>query len=161
MAYNPINFNNGRAGGTPVSASNLQHVENGIVSAHNDIATLTANVNSLSERYGTPLVAHTASEMTDTTKIYVYVGSETGYTTGNWYYYDGDSWESGGAYNSTAVNTDKTLTQEDMAADAKKTGDEISELKSALETAQAVEIYVQGTSLVINTDLVNGNEVSF
>lgn len=132
MTYNPINFNNGKAGGTPVSASNLRHVENGIVAAHNDIAALTANVNSLSERYGTPLVAHTAAEMTDNTKIYVYVGSETGYTTGDWYYYDGDSWESGGAYNSTAVNTDKTLTQEDMAADAKKTGDEISDLKSAI-----------------------------
>lgn len=132
MVYNPINFNNGKAGGTPVSASNLRHVENGIVSAHNDIASLTANVNSLSERYGTPLVAHTASEMTDTAKIYVYVGSETGYITGNWYYYDGDSWESGGAYNSTAVNTDKTLTQEDMAADAKKVGDEISDLKSEI-----------------------------
>lgn len=135
MTYNPINFNNGQAGGTPVSASNLRHVENGIVSAHNDIATLTANVNSLSERYGTPLVASTAAGMTDTTKIYVYVGSETGYTTGNWYYYDGDSWESGGAYNSTAVNTDKTLTQEDMAADSKKVGDEISDLKNALNLA--------------------------
>lgn len=132
MTYNPINFNNGKAGGTPVSASNLRHVENGIVTAHNDIAALTANVNSLSERYGTPLVAHTAAEMTDNTKIYVYVGSETGYTTGDWYYYDGDSWESGGAYNSTAVNTDKTLTQTDMAADSKKVGDEISDLKSAL-----------------------------
>jgi len=38
---------------------------------------------------------------------------------------------------------------------------EISDLKSDIETAQAVEIYAQGTSLVINSDLVNGNEVSF
>lgn len=149
MTYNPINFNNGKAGGTPVSASNLRHVENGIVAAHNDIAALTANVNSLSERYGTPLVAHTAAEMTDNTKIYVYVGSETGYTTGNWYYYDGDSWESGGAYNSTAVNTDTTLTQEDMAADAKKVGDELSDLKSALSRIEGFD--------TITLSLINGS----
>lgn len=152
MTYNPINFNNGQAGGTPLSASNLRHVENGIVAAHNDIAALTANVNSLSERYGTPLVAHTAAEMTDTTKIYVYVGSETGYTTGDWYYYDGDSWESGGAYNSTAVNTDTTLTQEDMAADAKKVGDEISDLRSTIEQ---IEGDIGGMSAQAKTALLN------
>ena len=158
MTYNPINFNNGKAGGTPVSASNLRHVENGIVAAHNDIAALTANVNSLSERYGTPLVAHTAAEMTDNTKIYVYVGSETGYTTGNWYYYDGDSWESGGAYNSTAINTDKTLTQEDMAADAKKVGDELSDLKSAIGDFEELNPEIEGTNVVeaINYVYENG-----
>ena len=50
---------------------------------------------------GTPEVAETAADMTETDKIYVYVGSETGYTAGNWYYFNGTSWESGGVYGSS------------------------------------------------------------
>lgn len=71
---------------------------------------------------GSPLVAGTASEMTDTSRIYVYTGSESGYTNGNWYYYDGTIWASGGVYNSTAVETDKTLKVENVAADSRATG---------------------------------------
>lgn len=83
--------------------------------------------------YGSPLVASTVAGMTDHEKVYVYVGSETGYTSGNWYYWDGSAWTSGGVYNSVAVQTDTTLTLSGVAADAKKTGDEISDLKSQIE----------------------------
>lgn len=82
------------------------------------------------EQLGSPLVAHTVSEMEDETHIYVYVGSETGYTAGNWYYYDGSDWVSGGVYNSEGIQTDKTLTVPDMAADAEVVGNEITDLKS-------------------------------
>ena len=82
--------------------------------------------------YGSPLVASTVAGMTDHEKVYVYVGSETGYTSGHWYYYDGSDWTDGGVYNSVAVQTDTTLTLSGVAADAKKTGDEISDLKSAI-----------------------------
>ena len=95
-----------------------------------DISNLKQNIKTF---VGSPLVASAAAEMTDTTRVYVYVGSETGYTFGNWYYYDGTSWVSGGVYNATAVNTDKTLTQENQPADAKKTGDEITDLKQDLD----------------------------
>jgi len=81
---------------------------------------------------GSPLRAATASAMTDVTKIYVYTGSESGYASGHWYYYNGSSWADGGVYNSTAFVTDKTLTGDGEAADAKVTGDEITDLKSAL-----------------------------
>ena len=53
---------------------------------------------------GAPLVADTVSAMTDNTRIYVYVGSQTGYTAGNWYYWNGSAWTSGGVYNSVAVD---------------------------------------------------------
>ena len=52
---------------------------------------------------GAPLVANTAADMTDTDRVYVYTGSEVGYVNGDWYYYDGDSWEVGGVYNSQAI----------------------------------------------------------
>lgn len=86
----------------------------------------------MSTYVGTHLVASTAADMTDTDRIYVYVGSETGYTSGNWYYYDGSAWTSGGVYNSTAFETDDTLTIPDAAADSKAVGDELSDLKNAL-----------------------------
>ena len=91
-----------------------------------------AEIAKLNAKVGTPLVANTASAMVDTTKIYVYTGNENGYVNGNWYFYNGTNWESGGVYNAVAVQTDRTLTQENMAADAKKTGDEISQLMSDL-----------------------------
>lgn len=81
---------------------------------------------------GSPLKADTVSEMTDDTKIYIYTGSETGYTAGHWYYYNGSSWTDGGVYNSAGINTDKTLSVEDKAADGKAVGDELSDLKSDL-----------------------------
>ena len=95
--------------------------------------------------YGSPLVASTVAGMTDHDKVYVYVGSETGYTSGNWYYWDGSAWTSGGVYNSVAVQTDTTLTLSGVAADAKKTGDEISELKSAFTKQFGIDaIWEQG-----------------
>ena len=71
---------------------------------------------------GSPLLAATASQMIDTSHIYVYTGSESGYTAGNWYYHNGTSWVSGGVYNSAAVETDKTLKVENVAADSKAAG---------------------------------------
>jgi hypothetical protein len=50
------------------------------------------------------LVATTAAGMTQTDCIYVYTGSETGYTAGNWYYYNGSAWVSGGVYFSATID---------------------------------------------------------
>lgn len=77
-------------------------------------------------------VAPTVASMTDKEQIYVYTGTEEGYTFGNWYYWDGTAWTSGGAYNAIEVNTDGTLTEEGAPADAKATGDKLSELKDDL-----------------------------
>lgn len=87
---------------------------------------------------GSPLVAATAEAMTDTEKVYVYTGSEEGYIAGNWYYYNGEEWASGGIYNSGAVNVDSTLTIEGAAADAEATGAAIGELDTAVDAATSL-----------------------
>lgn len=55
--------------------------------------------------YGSPLTADTAYAMTNTSKIYVYVGAESGYSYGHWYYYNGSAWVDGGVYNSEGINS--------------------------------------------------------
>lgn len=81
---------------------------------------------------GAPYIATTVAGMTDKTRVYVYQGSESGYTSGNWYYWNGSAWTSGGIYNSAAVDTDKTLTQSDKPADSAVVGKEIGSLKEDL-----------------------------
>lgn len=81
------------------------------------------------DNFGAPLTASTVAEMTMRNRVYVYTGSETGYTAGHWYYWNGSAWVSGGVYNAVAFNTDTTLTISGAAADAKVTGDKVSFLK--------------------------------
>lgn len=97
--------------------------------------------------YGSPLVASTVAGMTDHDKVYVYVGSETGYTSGNWYYWDGSAWTSGGVYNSVAVQTDTTLTLSGVAADSAKVGQELSDLKSEIEQSGGLTSVIKSALL--------------
>ena len=121
MSYSKQNF---RSGDT-LYASQLNAMDN-------EIAALEAEVESTKNMVGSPLTASTAAGMTDQTKIYVYTGSETGYTAGHWYYYNGTAWTDGGVYNSVAVNTDTSLTVSGQAADSKAVGDAIDEMDSDL-----------------------------
>ena len=100
------------------------------------VAMVQSEVGSLKNMVGGPNVASTVSAMTDHSKVYVYVGSESGYTKGNWYYWDGSAWMSGGVYNATAVDTDKTLTVSDMAADASVTGNRIRAAETSIMTLE-------------------------
>ena len=80
---------------------------------------------AVGDKYSAPIPASTVSVMTDHDKVYLYTGNETGYEYGNWYFWNGTAWTSGGAYGT------------------------------------GVEVYVDGTSLVINTNVQDGNEVSY
>jgi len=50
--------------------------------------------------YGAPTTAYSINDMQDTKKVYIYVGNESGYESGHWYYYDNGEWIDGGIYNS-------------------------------------------------------------
>lgn len=126
-------------------------VQDGAVMSDSDISALQEFVNEFGSinayrgalngalaAVGGPLVAATAAAMTDRTKVYVYTGSETGYTSGHWYYWNGSAWTDGGVYQSTGINTDTTLTVAGMAADAKATGDAVTELKNDLDGMDTV-----------------------
>lgn len=57
--------------------------------------SLQAQISGLAS--GSPLVASSTTGMTDTSKVYVNT------TDGKWYYYDGDSWEIGGTYQTSGI----------------------------------------------------------
>lgn len=84
------------------------------------------------DNFGAPLTASTVAEMAMQNRVYVYTGSETGYTAGHWYYWNGSAWTDGGVYNSVALSTDTTLTISGQAADAKATGDNIKSTKAEM-----------------------------
>lgn len=73
----------------------------------------------------TPTPVPAVSQMTDTSKLYLLT------TDGEWYYYNGSAWVSGGVYGA-GIQIDSTLSKSGQAADAKKTGDAITSLKEDL-----------------------------
>lgn len=109
--------------------------------------------------YGSPLTASTVSAMTDKKKVYVYTGSESGYTAGNWYSWNGTAWVSGGVYNSAAIQTDETLTQTGKAADSAIVGKKISELKESLKNATVTDGSI--TTSKIADKAVTGDKIDF
>lgn len=91
-----------------IAANSATELAQGAATAANNAATAAASAATAAEEvsnfYGSPLVALTAADMTQTNRVYVYTGTEDGYTSGNWYYYNGSAWVSGGIYNSTIVD---------------------------------------------------------
>lgn len=109
--------------------------------------------------YGAPLKAKTVAEMTDKKKVYVYVGTETGYINGNWYTWEETAWVSGGVYNSAAIQTDKTLTQSDKAADSAIVGQQIGGLKESIKNATVTDGSI--TTPKIADKAVTGDKIDF
>lgn len=77
------------------------------------VGRLQTTVNGMAN--GSPTPVATVAEMTDESAVYLYTGSETGYTAGNWYYYDGTAWTSGGQYGGATTST--TFNQHGVPAD--------------------------------------------
>jgi len=88
-----------------------------------DVAVINTQVGALAN--GSPTPVATVAEMTDESAVYLYTGSETGYTAGNWYFWNGSAWTSGGVYGGAV--TDTTLSISGAAADAKAVGDALAD----------------------------------
>lgn len=122
------------------------------------VAQRVAVLESMIQRVasGAPVVVDSASDMTDTGKLYVLS------TDGNWYYHNGSTWVAGGVYG--GVPTDTTLTQSGMAADAESTGNAIVEIKSDLSgTTRNLcnsKVFRKGSVSVVN-GVVSGTASAF
>ena len=79
----------------------IQRFVNPLIAEQNaQIAGQNAQIDSINLKVnsavsGSPLAATSTAGMTDTTRVYVNTSN------GHWYWYDGDSWEDGGTYQST------------------------------------------------------------
>lgn len=93
---------------------------------------------------GSPLVASDVSEMTDHNRIYVNT------TNGKWYYWDGDSWEIGGDYQSSGI-ADGSITI--FSLDDMLSQEFIREYENVDYTASNEGFaYVNSGSVAINSD---------
>lgn len=149
--------------GAVVSDSDLSALEE-FVKEFGSINAYKAALDGAMAAVGGPLTASTVAQMTDKTKVYVYTGSQSGYTSGHWYYWNGSAWTDGGVYQATAVETDKNLTVADMAADGKATGDAITELKNDLDDVESKfnrvpELFNSNNEADLNFADDNGNVI--
>jgi len=132
-----------------------------VSAALQEAQTALGRIESIFNALSAPMSASTAVDMVDESAIYVYTGSETGYTYGNWYYYDGTEWTSGGAYASTALVTDRTLSKSGQAADALETGRRIEELSSDLSDISTTGINLFDKSKALLNRAVNLSGVEY
>ncbi|MDT2895512.1 BppU family phage baseplate upper protein, partial [Lactococcus lactis] len=79
----------------------LNKINEGLGKLEIAASTLENKISSLSS--GAPGAVSNVSGMIDKTKNYVYTGTEQGYVAGNWYYWSGSAWVSGGLYQSAGI----------------------------------------------------------
>ena len=129
ISFSKLTWENLPSRTTALRAQKLNRIENGINDSVNGVNSNSHSIAELQTRIsqianGSPTPVSTAAEMTDESAVYLYTGSETGYTAGNWYYYDGSAWTAGGTYGGAI--TDTTLSIEGAAADAKAVSDALA-----------------------------------
>lgn len=80
-------------------------VKDGAIISDSDMVGIAAIEENFKRLVGTPIAVTTAAGMTDHEKIYLYEGAEEGYVAGDWYYWDGSAWVTGGIYGDTELRT--------------------------------------------------------
>ena len=132
--FSKLTWENLPARTTALSATNLNRIENGIADSVNGVNSNSHSIAELQTRIsqiasGSPAPVETVAEMTDESAVYLYTGSETGYTAGNWYYYNGTAWTSGGVYGGAVTST--TFTEHGVPADDFAVGEALAEKADA------------------------------
>lgn len=104
MAYQKQEWINGV---TPLNATRMNTIENGIEALSEEVTSATGDIQNkiASLSNGTPKVVTAVADMTDVKSLYIYKGSEEGYVNGNWYYWGGTEWTSGGAYGQGTIDS--------------------------------------------------------
>ena len=115
-----------------VGASSVEDMNSEVNTRRAADAQLQSQITALGN--GAPIPVETVAEMIDNTKAYLYTGAEVGWLTGYWYTYDSAQakFVPRGEYGVGTV-IDNTLTVSGDAADAKATGDAISEVNGRLQ----------------------------
>lgn len=85
-------------GTTDGTQETMQNLETRLQGQIDDLDTRVDVLEAGGGTGGQPIVVPLANQMEDTKAVYLYVGEETGYTYGDWYYWNGVAWVSGGAY---------------------------------------------------------------
>ena len=121
------------------------------IESSNEFSALTEallKVNNLSST-ASPLVANTVADMTDSTRCYVYTGTEEGYSKGYLYYWNGTAWTKGWLYQSEKANAvDVTM------ADGTDLESTVGSLKEDLVNKASKETV---TNIANNIDTINNN----
>jgi hypothetical protein len=94
-----------------------------IAQLQTNVAVMGTQIGALAN--GSPTPVETVAEMTDESAVYLYTGSETGYTAGNWYFWNGTAWTSGGTYGGAVTST--TFNQRGVPADDFAVGEALAE----------------------------------
>ena len=103
---------------TPLQEAYEAEINAQIAGQNDRIDNINTKVEAVTNN--SPIPVGSTGDMTDTTKVYVLT------TTGKWYYYDGDSWEIGGDYQTPVATFDTTLTASNGVAESKSIGDRIN-----------------------------------
>lgn len=109
--------------------TNTTNISSEIAIRANAITNLQSQINGLAS--GSPLVASSIAEMTDTTRVYVNT------TNGHWYYYNGNAWTDGGQY---------------QAAEDSETVEILNNIKDNTVVTQNISISVTKNQHCINSN---------
>ena len=115
---------------------NISNNSKNIRSYYDKLINIINNVAS-----GSPLVANSVSEMTDTSRTYVNTDD------GNWYYYNGTNWVIGGVYQATAISENDTI---------------IQNIKSDIDAMGGYKLYNEkGRAFNVNVPVSAGQQIVF
>ena len=111
-------------------------------------------VNNLSSN-ASPLMANTVADMTDSTRCYVYTGTEEGYSKGYLYYWNGTAWTKGWLYQSEKANAvDVTM------ADGTDLESTVGSLKEDLVNSKKAENITMADGTTIEYNLCNKKDIT-
>jgi lysophospholipase L1-like esterase len=105
-----------------------------------------------------PKAVSLVANMTDQTKNYVYTGSEAGYTSGHWYFWNGTAWTDGGVYQATAIGIGAVAKQNlEQGLQNKILNQMANSVYMYSGTNHAADVFVSPNQLTFTTNTTYGS----